>query len=137
MIKKYALVFISFLTVNLCADELLKATKSWDGGSFAYPTGKPQVTAIRLKLDEGQSSPHHCHPVPTMGYVIKGEIEVTLKSGKKRTFKAGDSVVEVMQTVHQGKAINGPVEIVVFYAGEVGTPNTILDSHQDFEKYCK
>ena len=72
-----------------------------------------------------------------MGFVIKGEIEVTLKSGKKRTFKAGDSVVEVMQTVHQGKAINGPVEIVVFYAGEVGTPNTILDSHQDFEKYCK
>ncbi len=31
-----------------------------------------------------------------------------------------------MRTVHKGTAIGGPVEIVVFYAGSVDLPNTVM-----------
>jgi quercetin dioxygenase-like cupin family protein len=105
-------------------NELLKTTTSWDGGSFTYPRGKAEVTIVNIKLAEGESAPMHCHPIPTAGYILEGKIEVTLKSGKSQTFKKGDAVMEVSHTIHSGKAIDGPVELLVFYAGAVGTPHT-------------
>ncbi len=137
MFKNIVFLLAAALGGELQATELLKVTESWDGGTFSYPVGKPEVTSFKLSLEEGKKTPFHCHPVPTMGYVLEGEIEVTTGSGKKQIFKAGQSVVEVMSTVHQGRAINGPVEIVVFYAGEVGTPNTILEGHKHYSKHCK
>jgi quercetin dioxygenase-like cupin family protein len=106
--------------------ELLKTTTSWDGGSFAYPQGKAEVTIVNIKLVEGESAPMHCHPIPTAGYILEGTIEVTLKSGKLQTFKKGDAVMEVSHTIHSGKAIGGPVELLVFYAGALGTKHTEL-----------
>ncbi|MGV7222049.1 MAG: cupin domain-containing protein [Nitrospinales bacterium] len=106
--------------------ELLKTTTTWNGGSFTYPQGKAEVTIVNIKLAEGMSAPMHCHPVPTAGYVLEGKIEVTLNSGESQIFKKGDAVMEVSHTIHNGKAIDGPVELLVFYAGAVGTPHTEL-----------
>jgi quercetin dioxygenase-like cupin family protein len=106
--------------------ELLKTTTSWNGGSFAYPQGKPEITIVNIKLAEEQSAPMHCHAIPTAGYILEGKIEVVLKSGESQTFQKGDAVVEVSHTIHNGKAIGGPVELLVFYAGSVGTPHTEL-----------
>ncbi len=80
--------------------------------------------------------PFHCHPVPTMGYVLKGVAEVQTSSGKTITLKEGDSVVEVMRTVHRGRAIQGPVEILVFYAGAVGVPTTVMPGDDPDGVYC-
>ena len=106
--------------------ELLKTTTSWNGGSFAYPQGKAEITIVNIRLAEGQSAPMHCHPIPTAGYILEGSIEVNLKSGESQIFKKGDAVMEVSHTIHSGKAIGGPVELLVFYAGAVGTPHTEL-----------
>ena len=61
-----------------------------------------------------------------MGYILRGTLEVETISGKTQRFDAGSSVVEVMKTSHRGRAVNGPVEVIVFYAGAVGIPTTVF-----------
>ncbi len=108
----------------------------WAGGKLEYPGGDAQVTSVILRIEEGDSPPFHCHPVPTMGYVLRGEIEVETAAGKKRVMRAGESVVEVMRTVHRGVALQAPVEIIVFYAGAEGVPNTVLPADDPEGRYC-
>ncbi len=119
------------------SEELLRAQQSWDGGEIFYPQGQAEITSFILRIEEGETPKFHCHPVPTMGYVLKGSVEVETKNGKKVTFSEGDSAVEVMRTVHRGRAINGPVEIVVFYAGSTSLPNTVFPEDESSKKHCK
>ncbi|MEM9256713.1 MAG: cupin domain-containing protein [Pseudomonadota bacterium] len=139
MIHWRTLLALLILTTGAAVQgkDLLSATRSWDGGEFEYPQGQPEVSSAILRIDEGQKLPFHCHPVPTMGYVLNGTVEVETRDGRKARFSAGDAVVEVMSTVHRGKAIDGPVEVVVFYAGAVGVPNTVVADSPEGLQYCK
>ena len=130
------LFILGSVSVSVSATELLRSSESWNGGVFQYPKGKAKITSVKLKLENGQETPFHCHPIPTMGYVLKGKIEVTTKKGDKAVFSEGESVVEVMRTLHKGRALGGPVEIVVFYAGDTNTPNTIFPEDDVESKYC-
>jgi quercetin dioxygenase-like cupin family protein len=89
-----------------------------------------------LRLEEGKEVPYHCHPVPTMGYVLKGSVEVETDKGDITVLHQGESAIEVMKTVHRGKAVNGPAEIVVFYAGAEGVPNTVMQDDEKAEDFC-
>lgn len=120
---------------TLYAEELLKADRSWDGGSFNYPDGRPEITSLILTLEEGVITRYHCHPIPTLGYVLGGKIKVETIDGKTAIFSEGESVVEVMNTLHRGTAVGGPVEIVVFYAGARGIPNTVYPENSSED--CK
>ena len=126
----------ALLASNAWAEPLLQSGTSWDGGAIAYPDGKPQVTAKILRLEEGKAAPFHCHPVPTMGYVISGTAEVETSAGKKIVIDPGQPLVEVMRTVHRGVALDGPVEIMVFYAGAEGIPTTVLPADDPEGKDC-
>jgi hypothetical protein len=56
------------------------------------------------------------------GVLMSGQLTVETTDGKVLHLKAGDPIVEVVNTLHYG--INEgtvPAEIVVFYAGTVGT----------------
>ena len=115
-----------FLAGVISAEPLLQATESWDGGGIAYPEGQAEITSVLLRIEEDQEPPFHCHPVPTMGYVLRGTVEIETGDGKRKVLGPGVPLVEVMNTVHRGRAIDGPVEIIVFYAGAVGTPVTVI-----------
>lgn len=133
------ILFILFALSSHCikAEELLKTKTSWDGGEIAYPKGQIEITSKILRIEKNQVTQFHCHPVPTLGYVLHGSVEVELKNGKKITFEEGESAVEVMRTVHRGKAIDGPVEIVVFYAGSTRLPTTVFPEEDINNEYCK
>ncbi len=118
------------------ATELLKTQTSWDGGGFHYPAGQPEITSFILSLEEGQQTPWHCHPVPTMGHVLEGSIEVESRSGQKIVLGQGESVAEVMGTLHRGKGLKGGVKIVVFYAGAINLPNTVLEGDKEHGQLC-
>lgn len=118
------------------AENLLQSTTSWDGGEIYYPEGDAEITSFILRLEEGKEVPYHCHPVPTMGYVLKGSVEVETDNGDKTVLHQGESAIEVMKTVHRGKAVNGPAEIVVFYAGAEGVPNTVMLDDEKAEEFC-
>jgi quercetin dioxygenase-like cupin family protein len=127
------LLFSSIAYTN----ELLSTTTTWEGEKIVYPEGEAQITSVLLKIAEGEVTPFHCHPVPTLGYILKGRIEVETQSGESSVFREGESVVEVLGTLHRGKALGGPVEIVVFYAGSTSAPNTVLPGDDAGSKFCK
>lgn len=131
-----AVISLTVISLTTRAETLMQATTSWDGGEIAYPDGQAEITAFVLKIKEGQEPPFHCHPVPTFGRITKGSIEVETSDGKKKRMHEGETLIEVMNTVHRGIAVGGPVEILVFYAGAEGIPNTVMADDPKAKKYC-
>jgi len=138
---------LSLLTILIChtttaydqapetlldSQQLLDAQQSWDGGNIAYPKGKPNIISLRVTASENEVIEYHCHPVPTLAYLIKGTMSLETIKGKKRIIHAGESMVEAMRTMHRGHVVEGPVEIIVFHVGSDKFPNTIaLNEHND------
>ncbi len=131
------IICMLFVQAAAAKELLLETRTSWDGGALAYPQGPVQISSFILRLEEGDQPKFHCHPVPTMGYVLKGRVRVETRDGNTETFQAGQSVVEVMRTMHRGTAVDGPVEIIVFYAGSAGLPNTVFPEDAAAARYCK
>ncbi len=134
---RVCVVFLLGLSAaTVAATPLLKTTTAWNGDHIDYPTGDAEITAFILELKAGKPTPLHCHPVPTMGYLLKGEIEVETDVGAKRRFREGEAVVEVFRTLHRGRALTETAQILVFYAGAVDQPNTILASDATASEEC-
>jgi len=111
------------------AEVLVKSTHSWNGNPMPdYPKGQPEVTILRIIVPAGTTLPWHTHPVINAGVLISGELTVTTKSGKVLEMKAGDPIVEVVDTWHYGKNTGTePADIIVFYAGVKDQPITIKE----------
>lgn len=108
---------------------LLKTQETWDGKPIVYPTGKAEITGMLIEVAPGGETGWHLHPVPSFGMVMEGELEVELKSGKTRVMKAGESVAETVNELHNGRNKGSvPVKLLVFYAGDTEQPLTIKES---------
>lgn len=111
---------------SIVVQELVKTNRSWDGELLrAYPSGQPQVTIRRITIPAGARLETHSHPVINAGVLISGQLTVVTIDGKMLRLKAGDPIVEVVNTLHYG--INEgkvPAEIVVIYAGAVDMPTS-------------
>jgi quercetin dioxygenase-like cupin family protein len=107
--------------------QILQTTQSWDGTDYqSYPTGQPQLTVLRIKVPPNTALHWHHHPVISVGYVLSGELTLEKKATGERTIvHPGQALAETVQTTHRGFTTNEPVELVVFYAGQVGVPITI------------
>lgn len=100
-------------------DVLAKTTSSWDGAILpSYLKGQPEVTILRISIPPHVQLPLHQHPVINAGVLLQGELTVETKGGKTLHLKAGDPIVEVVNTWHYGiNEGDEPAEIIVFYAG--------------------
>ena len=119
---------VGAVDVNAVQVEVLAQTSlSWDGQALPnYPNGKPEITILRIKIPPGVQLPMHTHPVINTGVLLNGQLTVMTEGGKTRHLKAGDSIVEVVNTWHYGKNEGDqPAEIIVFYAGQPDWPITI------------
>lgn len=102
---------------------VLKTQTSWDGQPLQYPAGDAEVTGMLIEIAPGGETGWHLHPVPSFGMVLEGELEVTLKDGRRNRLKAGDALAEVVNTAHNGRNVGTEaVKLVVFYAGSKGQP---------------
>lgn len=107
---------------------ILKSTTSWDGTPIVYPQGQAEITGMIVEMAPGAETGWHLHPVSSFGMILEGEMEVTLKTGEVKKMKAGDSVVEVANILHNGRNTGStPLKIIVFYAGEVGGKLTVKE----------
>ncbi len=114
---------------SVTVSTVLKAQTSWDGKPIAYPAGKPEVTGMVIEIAPGAETGWHSHPVPSFAMVLQGELEVRLKSGAVKRLKAGDALAEVVDTLHNGRAVGSvPARIVVFYVGSVGQKLSVKES---------
>ncbi len=116
-------------TKAIVADVLSKTSSSWDGRDLpGYAAGKPEITILRIRIAPGAQLPFHEHPIINAGVLLKGELTVVTEEGKILHLKAGDPIVEVVNTWHYGKNEgSSTTEIIVFYAGVKGTPITIYE----------
>jgi len=131
----YGICFTLLLSSNVLAegvntvqvDVLAKTSLSWDGSHLpGYTKGAPEVTILRIKIPPGVQLPLHKHPVINAGVLLSGELTVVTEDSKTLHLKAGDSIVEVVNKWHYGKNEgNQTAEILVFYAGALGTSITI------------
>lgn len=146
MIKKlfYILCISLFLTSYVSAQEanpvevnvLSKTSQSWDGKVLPdWINGKPEITIVKIKIPPGAQLPLHKHPVINAGVLLSGELTVITSDNKILKLKAGEAIVEVVDTWHYGKNEGStPAEIIVFYAGTAGTPISIKkQSTEDIE----
>lgn len=128
------LLLCLMLTANAWAAEgagvvsavVSKSTASWDGTALPeYSRGAPEVTILRITIPPGTLLPLHKHNVINAGVLLEGELTVVTDEGKTLRLKAGDGIVEVVNTFHYGKNEGDePAVIIVFYAGTPGTPLT-------------
>jgi quercetin dioxygenase-like cupin family protein len=109
--------------------ELAKTSQSWNGEYLpVYPQGRPQITMLRISIPAGARLDIHSHPVINAGVLLSGELTVLTKDGKTLYLKAGDPIVEVVNTLHYGiNQGNVPAEIIVFYAGTIDMPITVVE----------
>ena len=114
---------------SIVVKELVKTTQSWDGEFLpAYPQGQPEITILQIRIPAGGRLDTHRHPVINAGVLTRGQLTIVTADGKTLHLKAGDPIVEVVNTLHyginQGKV---PAEIIVFYAGVVDMPITVVE----------
>lgn len=107
---------------------LVKTTESWNGTLLPkYLEGQPEVTILKITIPSKTKLAFHKHPEINAGVVLKGELTVISETNDTLRIKAGEPIVELVNTWHFGKNDGiEPVEIIVFYAGVKGTPITIL-----------
>lgn len=106
---------------------LAKSGSSWDGKVLPqYTNEKPEITILRIKIPPGAVLPVHKHGVINAAVLLSGELTVVTEGGNVLQLKAGEALVEVVNTWHYGKnAGNAPTEIIVFYAGTIDVPVTV------------
>ena len=110
-------------------EKLADSTRQWDGTLLPnYPQGQPEIKVLRIKIPAGVTLPWHYHPVINAAVILDGTLELYLKNGSKKRYEKGDTLIEVVNTLHAGKAIgNKDVHLIVFYAGEKDQQTTILN----------
>jgi quercetin dioxygenase-like cupin family protein len=107
---------------------ILKSDKTWDGKSISYPEGKAEVTGVLIEFAPGAVADWHSHPILSFGVMLEGELEVQLKNGQTKTIKKGETLMEVVNTLHRGRNVGkGPVKLVMFYTGVAGQGVTVKE----------
>lgn len=106
---------------------LVSTTKTACGQPIVYPkTDSPQVTAVMVEIPPGAETGWHLHPYPCYAYILSGNLVVQVKGGETHNLHAGEALMEVVNTPHNGMNKGSePVRLVMFATGETGKPFTV------------
>ena len=115
--------------VSHCAEKkvVLKTTSTWDNTEYKdLKIKNPEVTVLKIIIDAGEALPMHKHDLVNVAYVNKGTLTVVSENNEEITLHEGESLPELVGKYHYGKNTgNKPVELIVFYIGEKGTPLSV------------
>ena len=101
---------------------ILESGTAWNGQPYSeYPSGKPQISVMRMSLPPNSELPWHTHAMPNTAYVLAGQLIIEDKdSGVSHCAKAGEALNETINSAHRGYTLEQGVELVIFYAGVEG-----------------
>lgn len=121
--KKYLFLSVIFTAFSVCAansEKLIQTQTHWNQQPIQpIHIDHPQVSMLRITIPVGEKLAMHKHPVLNIGYLTKGELTVRSDKGEKLVMKAGDPIVELVDTWHYGESTGSEdAEIVVVYVGE-------------------
>jgi len=131
-IKLVIILFIMILCTTVSAysaekNILLKTTSTWDNTNYKkLKIKKPEVTVLKIIINVNEELPMHKHDLVNIAYVKKGILTVITDDNKEITLHEGEVLPELVGKYHYGKNTgNEPVELIVFYIGEIGTPLSV------------
>jgi len=103
--------------------ELMRADASWNGAPYgAYPEGAAEPVVAKTTIPAHGVLTWHSHPMPSLAYILSGEITVEDDKGNRKHFAAGDVMPETVGTLHHGFVGDQAATFIVFYAGTKGMP---------------
>jgi quercetin dioxygenase-like cupin family protein len=113
------------------ATPILKTGETWIGQDIAYPEGDAELSGVVIEMAVGGETGWHQHPVPSVGYVIEGELEVRFRNGDIKRLQAGESAAEAVNVLHNGVNVGDvPVKLVIFYVGTPGIRLTVREGEE-------
>ena len=131
-VKLATMLFIMILctaTVSYSAEKevLLKTTSTWDNAEYKKLKIKnPEATVLKIIINVNEVLPMHKHDLVNIAYVKKGTLTVVTDDNKKITVREGEVLPELIGKYHYGKNTGKePVELIVFYLGQKGTPLSV------------
>lgn len=131
-IKLAAMLFIMILctaTESYSAEKqvLLKTTSTWDNAQYKKLKIKnPEATVLKIVIGVNEELPMHKHDLVNIAYVKKGTLTVITDDNKEITLQEGEVLPELVGKYHYGKNTGKePVELIVFYLGQKGTPLSV------------
>ena len=103
---------------------LLQTTSTWNNDEFKeLHLKKPEVTVLKINIGVGEKLSMHKHDLINIAYVKRGTLTVTTDNNEQVIVNEGECLSELIGKYHYGRNDgNEPVELVVFYVGEKGTP---------------
>ena len=115
--------------------ELVRTSQSWDGADLPdYPQGKPEIVGMKYVIPAGQRLGMHHHPTLNFGILVTGELTIVAEDGTTYTVHEGETVVEMVGTVHHGENRGTkPVVLYMFYTSQEGMPLSIPDAETPAE----
>ena len=107
--------------------ELLRTCQSWDGANLPdYPQGQPELVAIKYIIPPGKKLNWHHHLVMNHGVLVQGELTIIALDGRIKVVRAGDVVVEMVDTIHHGENRGTePVVLYMFYLSQKDKPLSV------------
>ncbi len=117
---------MSHEAMGMDAKVLFKTTRTATDQPLQLPTGgAPEVSSVLITIQSKGHSSLHTHPVPVVAYVLEGVLETHVE-GVVRTYKAGEAVVEPMNTPMQAaNPGDTPTKLLVVFVGQEGEPNSV------------
>ena len=132
VIKSMIVLFVMALLVTNVSysaekEVLLKTTSTWDNAEYQkLKIKKPEVTVLKIIINVGEELPMHKHDLVNIAYVKQGTLTVITDDNKEITLNEGEVLPELIGKYHYGKNTgNEPVELIVFYLGQKGTPLSV------------
>ncbi len=96
------------------------------GDPLVYPEGTPNVTAAIVTIPPGGETGLHSHEVPLFAYILEGELTVDYGDKGKKTYRAGEPVLEAQNHAHNGVNTGTvPMKLLAVYIGSTDKRNTV------------
>ena len=117
------------LPEGLAVEKVFEGSETILGQPVTFPAEDPGVLAYRLTVQPGAETGWHIHEAPIFAHVLEGEITVDYGADGERTYKAGEAILEALETPHNGRNSGDvPTVIMVLYlTGDGNAPSVPAD----------
>ena len=114
--------------------QLFRTSQSWDGAELPdYLRGRPELVALRYVFPPGCKLGWHHHEMMNFGVLTQGELTIVAHDGTEKTIHEGETVVEMVGTIHHGENRGGKTVVLdMYYVSQKGTPLAV--PHPEIKK---
>ena len=113
---------LAMLTLVSVAQDAPVGIKRTPLQKIAFPEGYTVMMGT-AEIPPGGAAGRHTHPGVETGYILDGEVLMSIEGQPDQTLKAGDSYLIPAGVAHDVKAIgNGPSKALATYVVEAGKP---------------